>query len=378
MRGALIAVALLAFGLPSSAPGTDPTPDGSLDPKVAAEAGISVYRNNDGLTIVSPWTRGTYPVTDQIEVGVGWEVDAISAASVDVITAATKPFTETRHEGRLSVSMDWADVRANAGYAGSIEPDTYSHTFSVSGEFDLFSRNLTLGVGYGLGADRIGTIAERAKSWRGRTVHQVDLTVTQIVDRDTLLSGMYTFQRQSGFLASAYRRVPLLPPGDDLRTRVQAQWVPERHPELRGRHALSLTVRRAMGTRLFLRGNWRGYLDTWAMRSHSSEISASLDLGDGLLLEVSERIHWQSSVSFYRSVYTVNRDFITADRRLGKLTSNIGGLAIRYQREPFEVVLRGELHWTRYADFMPMIDSQMTPMPDTFGGVAQLGLSLEL
>ena len=345
------------------------------------EGGVGYYGNDDGLGVTSPWAAANVNLAEQLNVGVSWTADAISSATMDVVTSATPGFRETRHEVGLNLAGDLRTVRVGGGWLGSFEIDTHANSFFGSGEIDVLQRNLTLAVGYGFSWLRIGQGGEPLGIWRDRFVHQIDGTVTLVLSRSTIASATYTLQLMRGYLANPYLDVPVFPSDGELQVRSRAQWVESRHPGERDRHALAAQIRQALGGRVFLRLLWRGYLDDWAMRSHSVELGFAVDLGKGVVLEVSDRFHWQSSVSFYRSLYTVNRDFITRDRRLGKMWTDMARVALRPRvdlagkRGRMELVFAAEFHWTHYADFLVLEGEQLRPAKDTLAGVGQVGIS---
>lgn len=338
------------------------------------DAGMALYTNDDALTVLSPRVAATHTVSEDTVVGLGWQADIISAATIDVISSATEPFEDTRHEASATVTQTIDDIALTGSYFGSTENDTTTHTAAANSSVQLFGRNLTLGLGYNLGLARIGTINEAPELWRGKTAHRIDATAAQNIDASTVASVSYTFQHDGGFLASAYRRVPIFPGDEALQVRSSAQWVAERHPDARGRHAFTLEGRRALSNHLFLRETYRGYLDTWAMRANTNELALGTDWGHGLLMAVSGRVHWQSSVSFYRSIYTVNRDYITADRRLGKLVSLSPGLEFRFNRDPWRAVLSSKAEWTRYADAY-VLQSELSDVPNTTAIITEFSVA---
>lgn len=343
-----------------------------------ADSGLTVYGNDDKLLVISPWAGVSQQIVDALTVKVGWKADAISSASVDVVSAATRGFEELRNEASLSTIMNWRTVRADVGYTGSFESDTWAHWMAAGGELDLFKRNLTLRVAYGLGIDQLGTVDEARAQWRDRTTHRVDVSVTQVLSRSTVLMGTYTLHQQLGFLASAYRRVPLVSADAGADPIYAAHWVAERHPDERGRHALLLMLKQAIGKHVHLTLRYRGYLDTWSMRANEAQLDASFDVGEGVVLELGNRFYWQSRASFYRDSYSVNRDFITRDRRLAGQLSSFTRLGVWYQRAPIEVVLRGELQWTAYENFLAVREGRFVPYSETLGYVIQLGVGVDL
>ena len=344
-----------------------------------AEGGTTYYGSDEGLSVVSPWARANQKLTAPVTVGVGWHADVITGASVDVVTAATGRIEETRHEVAADVALDRGAYRGNAGYALSDEADTRTHLVTAGGQIDLFERNLTLGLAYALGLDRIGASSEPESLWRDRTMHRVDLTATQLLSPDTLVSGGYTLVYQSGFLASPYRQVPLFSRTAEVVERSGAQWVAERHPDSRGRHAGRLTLKHALTADLFGSLEWRGYLDSWAMRSHTGRLGLGAQLGARFEVELYDRLYWQSRASFYRGLYTVNRDFISRDRRLDGQLSNAAGLGLRARVWAVEALLRAEYHWTRQDDFRAFDGTEtFADADDVQAVVLQAALALEL
>jgi len=370
-RHLTIAVALVACSTAAHAQQKDPI-------GLRGETGVSIYSNDDQLTVISPWAEVHQAVGGPVTIGAGWKADAISSASVDVISAATQPLEELRNEGSLEVELDWRTVRASAGYSGSVETDAVAHYIRAGGELDLFKRNLTLGLGYGLGLDSLGQSGQPSDQWRGRSAHVVDVTATQVLSKTTVGQVGYSMAHQSGLLSSPYRRVPVLPRDTAQQVPTAAQWVAERHPDTRSRHAFSLRLEQAFLGRLFLSASWRGYLDTWSMRSHTGRLGLTADVGGGFAIELSDRLYWQSRASFYRGIYTVNRDFITRDRRLTKQLSNIGRTALWFRRSPLAIGVVGELHWTAYDDFQAIQNGKLVPFEQTLGWVGQIGVSVEL
>lgn len=341
-----------------------------------ADSGTAVYVNDDSVTVISPWAHVTQRAVGPLSVGAGWKADLISAASVDIVTAATRAYEETRHEATAEILLDWGAVRAETSYTGSTERDTTTHRIAVSGAMDLLKKSLTLSVAYGLGLDRVGTSDEPESLWRDRSSHRLDLTATQVLGPSTVASAAYTFEWLDGFLSSAYRRVPLFPLAQTQWQRSHAQWVAERHPDTRGRNAVTLRVRQAFSPRLFVSGAYRLYADTWAMRSHLGEVFGGADLGAGVVVELGERVYWQSRASFYRGVYTVDRDYITRDRRLSEILASTTTLRLSWHWRWLDLMLLGELRWERFDDVSVLEAEALVPLDATLGAVIEAGLEV--
>lgn len=341
------------------------------------EGGLGVYTNDDGLTVVSPWVDAQQQASDTITVGVGWQADVISAASIDVVSSATQPFEDTRHQGSVRVAGDFGDERFNTSAVVSTESDTLTALVSGSAERDLADHTLTLGLAYSAGFYKVGTVHELVERWRDKQVHQAEVTATRVLDRNTVVSASYTFQYQAGALANPYLKVPLFPADEDQWDRRHAEFVGERLPYTRLRHSLDLSARRALSDDVFLWGGWQGYLDTWSVRANTGDAGVALSLPSGLSFELTERFRWQSRASFYRSTYTVNRTYLTRDRRLGELFTESGGLAVRLRRQPIEAMIGAEVQWTHFADLQVLDGDALAPFPDTLALLTQAGFAAE-
>ena len=361
---------------------TTPTTATALSPRAPlgthGETGTAVYSNNDGLRVISPWLRARQQVKGPVSVEVETRTDIITAASVDMISGASPSFQDIRKEVGMVTAYDEGGLRGHAGYTYSTENDTHTHTMTVGGAKDLAARNLTLALAYGLGLDRLGSVREPESLWHNRTSHRIDATVTQILTPGTIASAALTVQQIDGFQSSPYRLVPLVPHDPTQWLRSQSQWVAERHPDSRGRYGLTLEARQAVGRWLTLRAVYRGYIDTWAMRSHTGEFGTTFDLGHGWEIGLSNRLYWQSNASFYRSMYTVDRDYITRDRRLAAQWSDSVDLDLRAKLSIFEVLLQGVVIWTRYDDFRTVESDRFVAMAATWAGILQTALSLDL
>ena len=77
-------------------------------------------------------------------------------------------------------------------------------------------------------------------------------------------------------------------------------------------------------------------------------------------------------------MYSVDREFITRDRRLAGQLSNSVDLDLRVKLRLFEVLLQGLFVWTRYDDFRTVEVDRFVPMADTLAAVIQAAVSVDL
>ncbi len=343
-----------------------------------AATGTAVYSNNDGLRVISPWVQARQSVKGGAALQADLKTDFISAASVDMISGASPRFEDVRKEAGLQAIYDNQGLGGHAGYTYSTEHDTHSHTFTLGGAREWLDRNLTTSLSYGLGMDRLGSVREPEALWHDRTSQRIDATVSQLLSRTALLSLAYTLEQISGFQSSPYRMVPIVPKDADLWTQGHAQWVAEQHPDQRTRHGVTLEGRQALSNRLFLRALYRGYLDTWGVRANTGEVGATYKLHHTAAVELSNRVYWQSRASFERAMYSVERDYMTRDRRLVGQVSNSVQLTLRLRWRQWEAMVQGVGGWTRYDDFRTLVSGVFAPMPDTWTGIVQCAFSVDL
>jgi hypothetical protein len=151
--------------------------------------------------------------------------------------------------------------------------------------------------------------------------------------------------RSSGFLSSPYRWVAV--GGDGTCAGGAAFCVPELVPGTRYRYAASARARRAFGDRVSLSSHYRLYLDSWGIRSHTVEPTASLLLGRHDQLEFHYRYYTQDEADFYRPRYAdfmTTDGYVTRDRKLSAFYSHEAGLSFVHT----VVVGDGDSHRLRF------------------------------
>ncbi|NOU34623.1 MAG: hypothetical protein HOO96_42580, partial [Polyangiaceae bacterium] len=141
-----------------------PTAAGSTEHR-AAESPIdlhfgtewAVYGDSDSVYVFSPSIRA-----DVSSPTAGWKlggqyiVDVVSAASVDIVSTASRRYGEVRHAGSLDGGYKPDNLGVAANVSTSIEPDYQSFAGGGSVSCDLFKRNLSLLAAYYHSQDTAG------------------------------------------------------------------------------------------------------------------------------------------------------------------------------------------------------------------------------
>lgn len=322
-------------------------------------ARMSVYSDDDELTVISPLTTARLDVTDSMDVEAGYTADVITAATVDIRTAASpRGYEETRHEGHLGVSWEpWAQTTVHGLYALSGERDYLSHSASLGLSRELFSRRFTVAGVYRVQADTVGRAQEPsfAKSLLGQGG---EISASLVLDRRTVVGATYAIQHLDGFQSSPYRFVPIYQ-GD----KVQASLL-ENVPDARFRHAGALQARRAITRNLFALGLYRYYRDNWGVASHTAEGEVARSFAeDRGSVGLRVRGYWQGEADFYAQRYDtfpLLPTYVTRDKKLGRNATVLAGLRGSYaislsrlfRETQFDASF--DLYDQRFFDFEPL------------------------
>ncbi|MBQ0943889.1 DUF3570 domain-containing protein [Ideonella sp. 4Y16] len=304
--GALLAPAAQAVDLP---------PDG-------AEALIHIY-NGGGVRAIGPALLVRKSIADRVQLSGQLYVDAVSNASIDVVTTAS-PFKETRTE--LGVGVDHAvrDTLLHLGLTNSTEPDYTARTLSADISQEVWSGMATVSLGFSRGADQVKRhgdpgFADEARHWQWRAGW------TQVLSPRWLAALSAESLADDGYLGSPYRAA-----------RVFGALVPERVPRSRSGQAVKLRVQGDLSSdsvRQAMRAEGRLYRDNWGIQAVTLEGGYSRYLGSALgdwLAEGFVRLNRQQAASFYSDDATRETLYVSRNRQLGSFTStSLGAKASR-------------------------------------------------
>jgi hypothetical protein len=273
-----------------------------------AVARTSIYADDDATTIVTGIVSVRARPLGNLTVNAHYVADAVSSASVDVVTAATARWTELRSEVAAGASYADGTTTVSADYVYSHENDWDSHTISVGGSRDLFQHNLTLGGGLSTVDNRVGRahderFEERMRVWGGA------LRAVWVGGKRDIFQSSYELSRATGYQASPYRYAFVEDPSG------AAIAFAEVSPELRMRHSLTVRWNHHLLRDSALRSHARGYADDWGVRS----LTAGTELVTGLgpfEVAANVRLYAQRHADFYQDVYDQPRRYMTADREL--------------------------------------------------------------
>ncbi len=298
--------------------------------KDRAAAGLMVYGDDDGVLVISPTTAGGVALGEATVDG-RVTLDIISAASVDLVTAASPDgYEEVRTEVGVGGGWNFGEgLQSSATYGYSTEPDFETHSVGVAQAVDLFRRHSTLTAAYAYSRSVVGRSGDESFA-ELRSTHTLDGTWSQILTRYTAADLSYGLAWSRGYHANPYRYVRLYEAG----AADYATALTEAAPDERLRHVATARVRTRLADALFGVLDYRFYGDSWEMRAHTvtGRLSKGL-LGDALTVSVEGRGYLQSAVSFYRARYETFPEapvLRTQAKELGPMWTALGGLHLEW------------------------------------------------
>jgi len=324
------------------------------------------YSDSDHVAVVTPSIAGAVenPIKG-FRLGGSYLVDAVSAASVDIVSTASKRWSEVRHAGALDFKYKPHDFGfAGNGYV-SIEPDHRS--LGVGGTFVLdfgeaHAHTTTFGYSFAQDTDgRSGT----PFSVFSRVVdkHTLSPGVTFTVDASTMLSFMADVMIERGDSSKPYRYIPFFGSSSDAPVgasiaKVNAVRLPERAlehlPDSRNRLAISARFLHRWETTT-LRLLERLYVDSWGLVATTTDARLPVDISPRFRLYPHLRLNIQHGVSFWQRAYTLGADgsfpkYYAGDRELGPLRTYVLGGGGQVEFDSFTLSLQVDGMYTQYLD----------------------------
>jgi len=301
------------------------------DPDAIASARIAVYADSDATSVTTSSIAVSGNVSEHLRVNAQYLVDAVSSASVDVVSSATGQIHDLRHEVTTGAAVGNSDGSVAASYTLSTENDWTSHTVRLALAHDFLQHDLTLGLEPQLAINRIGR--RGGVPWHDTmTTLGAELYATYTASPRDLVSIGYGLTDHEGYQASPYRFVVY----DHLRA------VRESVPRTRWHQTVTVRWNHHLFEDSALRTQLRGYRDSWDVTSITA--FAEYVVGFGALdLGVHLRGYAQRAARFYRPIYNTQPTYMTADRELSSFVDGFGGVTLSYARPLAGLDVRYEL-----------------------------------
>jgi tetratricopeptide (TPR) repeat protein len=324
---------------------------GTKERGLVFRAGLEMagYWDTIDVQVASPAINvGVESPTAGWNVGGGYMLDIVSAASPDIVSSASKSFKERRHV----VNVTGGYKPGNYGIQGSgnisIEPDYVSRTVGLAATADLREKTITPKLSGSFTWDTIGRAPMSFDTYsKSFTTVEISPQSTFVLTPTSLVVIGIGYQIERGDQSKPYRTVPMfdatadIPRGASI-AQVNAERLPvkplEQLPTARDRYSLSGRWVKRYGNAT-LRLDERLYYDSWQMLATSTDARYMIDVSPVIRIWPHLRAHFQTAASFYKRVprATVNSDgtvdlpaYRTTHRELSTLLEVTAGGGTRF------------------------------------------------
>jgi hypothetical protein len=310
------------------------------------------YADNSGLDVATAAVSGVQPLSGAMDATARVLVDRVSVSrkpldpgdpgaghdpgghpphAPDAVTSASAlakggaVAEKFRVEGMAGASARLGRERPwtiGGSVRASHEPDYAAASVVVGGNVELFDRNLTVGGFAGHGRDRVSPVEAppgQADAWPASHHRwQAGVSVSQVLTPRVVVSASAALTRQSGRLASPYRRAL-------VRTSLFPEVVPDERVRATGYLAGSIYLGR--GAALHVRQG--AYGDDWGVHALVPETALALELGRRGLGWVRYQYYEQWAADFYDARYRDLAPLMTGDVRHGPIRAHAAGAGAR-------------------------------------------------
>jgi len=279
-----------------------------------------------GVEIDGPSVLVRKKVGKSVSLVGNYYVDMISSASIDVVTTAS-PYTEERTQWSLGADYLHGNTTMSVNYVSSVESDYDASTYSFSVSQDMFGDLTTLTLSYALGDDIVRRSDDPA-FMRDLDKQNYSIGITQILTKNLIAQLNFETLTEEGFLNNPYRSVRYADSGSAL----GYSFEPELYPNTRTSNAVGMRARYFLPYRAAVEGEYRYFIDTWDIESHTGSLSYIHPWRD-LTFTGKFRYHSQTGAHFYSDLFSRSEatNFRGRDKEISALTSYTFMLQAAYE-----------------------------------------------
>ncbi len=321
----------------------------------------TITRASGGKTIVVP--AGDFPVDESFK-DTRFAAEASLAHSVGRLSNATLG-------AHASSEHDYTSVGLNAGISRDL--NRKNTTVGISGSF---AHDVSKPVG---GLHKPFTVvgediddedgASRRQRFEGKikNVYDAVVSLTQVLDRSTLLTLNFSLNRASGYLTDPYKVVSQVQAPGDIDPGEPIQNIYENRPPNRSKNAVFAELRRYLGGSTAGLA-YRYFWDSWGVRSHAIDASLRFDFNRNGAFQPRFRWYHQSSADFYRPFLIEGNSlpaYVSSDSRLASFDAFTYGLNYSFPVNPGSRINLTAEYYAQRGDRSP---------PEAFGSLLTFDL----
>jgi hypothetical protein len=400
------------------------------------DSAVLGYSEKDRVDAVEPVVSATRVFEDGRKLNLTFVADSLTGASPNGATISNTPQTFTRPSGRgtyitnageLPLDDTFKDSRSevsiqyefplnpltrlSTGLAYSDEYDYTSIGFNTTLARDFNLKNTTVSLGFAYANDSIepvggipmplGSISlffdqqspvsddddddddrqrfdqQRQASSDDKTVIDLLVGVTQVINRQTLMQFNYSFSQSDGYLTEPYKVLSLV----DGITGETSGYVYDSRPDTRDKHSVYWKTKYSRDNGDIIDVSYRYLWDDWDITSHTVDGRYRWNLNDKFYVEPHIRYYNQEEAGFFAHSLVAGRALpidASADYRLGAFNGLTFGSKFGYRpNDRSEINIRVEAY-EQQGDTVgkPIgIQNNYDMFPDLEATIIQIGYS---
>lgn len=256
-------------------------------------------------------------------------------------------FNKMIYGGNLSAEHDFTSMSGSATYLHDMNQRNTTLSVGMSFEYDDITPEG--GIPVALSEMQVNTNAQvRGEDSDTRTMSEILLGVTQVIDRYTLVQFNYGFSQSSGYHSDPYKIVSVLNADGSLNAAngLNGTYIYENRPDSRTKQSFYGKVKRYIGGDV-ADISYRYMWDDWDVASHTIDSHYRFNMSDNWYIEPHVRYYQQQEAEFYRyslSNAEVTPEFVTADYRLGDMTATTIGAKVGFMAGGYANSVRLEMY----------------------------------
>ena len=285
------------------------------------------YYHGGGIDISGPSLLLRKGLGQSASMSANYYVDAISSASIDVITSAT-PYHERRVETDIGFDYLRDKVTMGVDVKRSEENDYDANTIGFNIARDMFGDLTTVSLGYRRSRDTVGKRDQPDFSEHVRRQNYA-LGLSQILTRNLVVNLNWETITDEGYLNNPYRSVRYL----DSSSPIGYSYQPEVYPNTRDSNAVALRANYYLPYRAALHAEYRFYTDSWGIRANNYEIGYTHPTRDRWTFDLTYRRYGQTQADFYSDLFPQidAQNFLARDKELSTFTDHAIGVTASYE-----------------------------------------------
>ena len=342
------------------------------------ETSLLYYAESDRVTAVEPVVSMKKDLNDSDTLNLKLTLDSLTGASATGAVPSTQAQTYTRPSGngqytvaanqtplddtfqdtRAQLNANWdkaidSNNRRNLGLHISREYDFTSLGGSASWTHEMNQKNTALTAGLNLEFDSISPIGgipvagsthpssldnslaqsiARQGSDDDRSVFDLLLGVTQIIDRSSLFQVNLSLSQSDGYMTDPFKMVSIVdsnPASPDYGEPNRVIY--ENRPDSRSKTSLFGKYKKQFANNDILTVSLRLMTDDWGIDSETIDLTYRFRMDSGYYIQPHARFYRQAAADFYR--YFLRDDeaipqYVSADYRLGEMDATTIGIKV--------------------------------------------------